>query len=70
MNGTPADGSGTEVDRALRRLRRVTTSGRNLPQVDGIRWPGERKRRMRGAPIPGAAAQLAGEEPSSAPVRV
>ncbi len=33
----PSD-AGSAIDRTLRRLRRVTTSGRYIPQVDGIRF--------------------------------
>ena len=38
MERSPVRDGGTRVDAALSRLRRVTTSGRYLPQVDGIRF--------------------------------
>jgi hypothetical protein len=70
MDATPAHCSGTVLERAHRRVRRVTTSGRSLPQVEGIRWRVELSSQMRGAPMRGAAAGFADEEPSSEPVRV
>jgi peptidoglycan/LPS O-acetylase OafA/YrhL len=38
MDTPSSQAPGSVVDRTLRRLRRVTTSGRYIPQVDGIRF--------------------------------